>query len=389
MSASIDPLFSDEVYEALAADPDGQPVRGLPAAAFTTAEFLERENASVFKRNWVFVAHRCDVPDPGDVKPLTVAGLPLLLVRDNEGTVRVFHNVCRHRGRKLVDRACQGQRVLTCPYHRWAYDLEGRLQATPHFAGFREHQPEGFNRGDFGLEPVRSVEWHHWILVNLDGKAPPFSDYVKPLEQRVESWPFRASGYGLETLQHVARIDFGVIKGNWKVVVENYIEPYHVAYVHEESCAGQPMEAHHAYHEGALVGSEVRLEDWQPGGKGASARTEALDASALYLVLFPNFALGLYGDSVISILALPEAPDRTREQFDVYVWGYVEPTEELVAGWVDLNKRINAEDIAMIEGVQAGFASPAMAKGAVLSPHWETCVRQFEKLVLENVRTTG
>ena len=122
------------------------------------------------------------------------------------------------------------------------------------------------------------------------------------------------------------------------------------------------------------------------GGKGANQATEALDASALYLVLFPNFALGLYGDSVISILAIPEGPDKTREQFDVYVWGYVEPTPALIEGWLDLNKRINAEDINMIEGVQAGFASPVMRQGTVLSPHWETCVQQFEKLVLDNVR---
>jgi choline monooxygenase len=209
---------------------------------------------------------------------------------------------------------------------------------------------------------------------------------VKPLRERVDNWPFRASGAGLDTLKHVSRIDFGTIEGNWKIVVENFIEPYHVAYVHSESCAGQPLEAHHAYHDGALVGSEVRLDGWRPGGEGAQGKTESLNASALYMVLFPNFALGLYGDSVISILALPDGPSRTREQFDVYVWDYVEPTPELVAGWVDLNKRINTEDISMIEAMQKGLASPAMSGGAVLSPHWESCVKQFETLVLDALR---
>jgi phenylpropionate dioxygenase-like ring-hydroxylating dioxygenase large terminal subunit len=143
------------------------------------------------------------------------------------------------------------------------------------------------------------------------------------------------------------------------------------------------LEAHSAYHDGALVGSEVQLNDWRPGGEGARTKIDALNASALYLVLFPNFALGLYGDSVISILAIPESATRTREQFDVYVWDYVEPTAELVEGWVELNKRINEEDINMIEAMQKGLASPAMSGGAVLSPHWESCVKQFEKLVLE------
>ena len=382
MSANLDDLLPDDTYKRLV-EPGNGPSRGLPNLAFTSEEFLRLEQERLFKRNWVFVAHGRDVPNTGDIKPLDVAGLPLLLVRNAADKINVFHNACRHRGRKLVETACEAQRHLICPYHRWSYDLDGALQATPHFGGFKEHATPGFEPTDFGLVPVRCVEWHHWILVNLDGSAAAFEDYVKPLRERVENWPFRAPGSGLDTLKHVSRIDFGTIEGNWKIVVENFIEPYHVAYVHSESCAGQPLEAHSAYHDGALVGSEVQLNDWRPGGEGARTKIDALNASALYLVLFPNFALGLYGDSVISILAIPESATRTREQFDVYVWDYVEPTAELVEGWVELNKRINEEDINMIEAMQKGLASPAMSGGAVLSPHWESCVKQFEKLVLE------
>lgn len=385
MSAASRDVLLENSYRRLVEPGDG-PSRGLPNSAFTSDDFLALENDRLFQRNWVFVAHGQDVPDPGDIKTLEVAGLPLILVRNGDGVARVFHNACRHRGRKLIDGDCRGQRNLICPYHRWSYDLDGALQATPHFGGFKEHTTPGFERAHFGLVPVRCVEWHHWILINLDGSADAFEDYVKPLTERVENWPFLAPGAGLETLKHVGRIDFGTIAGNWKIVVENFIEPYHVAYVHAESCAGQPLEAHRAYHNGPLVGSEVHLDDWRPGGEGATGKTEALNASALYMVLFPNFALGLYGDSVISILALPEGPDRTREQFDIYVWDYVEPTPELVAGWVALNKRINAEDINMIEAMQKGLASPAMSGGAVLSPHWESCVKQFETLVLDSVR---
>ena len=385
MTSRASNVLPAETYDRLENPPSGVS-RGLPNTAFTSDEFLALENERLFKRNWVFVAHGRDVPEAGDLKPLEVAGLPLLLVRNNAGQVNVFHNACRHRGRRLVDAECRAQRHLICPYHRWAYDLDGALQSTPHFGGFKEHAASGFDASDFGLLSVRCVEWNHWVLVNLDGNAAPFEDYVRPLAQRVENWPFRAPGMGLDTLKHVGRIDFGTIAGNWKIIVENFIEPYHVAFVHEESCGGQPMEAHSAYYDGDLVGSEVRLDGWRPGGEGAQAKTDSLDASALYMVLFPNFALGLYGDSVISILAIPDGPNRTREQFDIYVWDYVQPTPELIEGWIALNKRINAEDIAMIEAMQKGLASPAMAGGAVLSPHWETCVRQFEKLALEAVR---
>ena len=377
-------VLSPEVYEGLT-NPKRGPARGLPPEAFTSDAFLALEYERLFPRHWVFVGHGHDIPGPGDVKPISIAGLPLILVRNHEGEVTVFHNVCRHRGRKVVDAPCKDQRLIVCPYHRWAYNLDGKLQATPHFGGLKIHEVEGFEPAEFGLQPVRCVEWHHWILVNLDGEAPPFDEYVKPMRERIENWPFRAKGYGLDSLQHVGRIDFGTIKGNWKVVVENYIEPYHVPWVHQESCGGQPLDAHYAYTDGNLVGSAVHLNTWKPGAQNDqhTDKREELDSSALYLVLFPNFALGLYGDSVLSILAIPEAPGKTREQFDMYVWGYVEPTPEISAGWMDLNRRINAEDIQQIEAVQEGMGSPVMRDGPVFSPHWESCVQQFEKLVLE------
>ena len=381
----LDVVSSPEVYANLT-QPQSAPARGLPPEAFTSEAFLALEYERLFPRHWVFVGHGHDIPKPGDVKPLTIAGLPLLLVRNQDGEVRAFHNVCRHRGRKVVDAPCSNQRLLVCPYHRWVYSLDGKLQATPNFGGLKVHEVEGFDPGQFGLQTVRCVEWHHWILVNLDGQAPPFDEYVKPMQQRIENWPFRAKDYGLDSLQHLGRIDFGSINGNWKIVVENYIEPYHVPWVHQESCGGLPLDAHYAYTDGALVGSAVHLDDWKPGEDGAPGKREALDSSALYLVLFPNFALGLYGDSVLSILAIPEGPGKTREQFDMYVWGYVEPTPEISEGWTNLNRRINAEDIAQIEAVQEGMRSPVMQGGAVLSPHWETCVQQFEKLVLEALR---
>ena len=125
------------------------------------------------------------------------------------------------------------------------------------------------------------------------------------------------------------------------------------------------------------------MENSSGGDSGSSV--DALETSALYLVLFPNMALGFYGDSVLSILAAPRAADRTWERFDIYVWDYVDVKPELAEDWLDLNRRINAEDITQIEAMQAGLASRVMDEGALLSPHWEQCVRQFSRLVLEGV----
>lgn len=364
--------------------------RGLPRAAYTDETFFRLECERLFPRHWVFVGHAHDIPETGDVMPVTVAGMPVILVRGKSGEVNAFYNTCRHRGRKLVDEPCRHRKVLTCPYHGWSYDLDGALRATPHFGGYQKPSVPGFDKNAFGLKPVRATQWHDWLLVNLDGNAPSFEEQVSPIVQRVMDWDFRAEGYDLTSLRHVGTIEFGEIWGNWKIVVENFIEPYHVPFVHSYSCAGQPLNDHFAISDGLLVGSAASIE----GSKAAvsreeqvaAAEREQLDSSALYLVLFPNFALGFYGDSVISILTVPLAAGRTWERFDLYVWGYVEPTAEIIEGWIDLNRRINAEDVRMIEGMQEGLASPVMDEGAIISPHWEHCIQQFEMLVAESVR---
>lgn len=363
--------------------------RGLPRSAFTDEAFFRLECERLFPRQWIFVGHAHDIPAPGDVMPVTVAGVPVILVRARNGEVNAFHNTCRHRGRKLVDEVCRNRQLLVCPYHRWAYGLDGSLRATPHFGGYQKSSAPGFDRNEFSLKLVRAVQWHDWLLVNLDGQPAPFEEQVTPIVRRVMDWDFRAEGYDLTNLRHVGTIEFGEIRGNWKIVVENFIEPYHVPFVHSDSCAGQPLEAHFAISDGRLVGSAASIEGSRAAvsleEQEAAAAREQLDSSALYLVLFPNFALGFYGDSVISILTVPLAADRTRERFDLYVWDYVEPTPETIEGWMDLNRRINAEDIGMIEAMQEGLASPVMDEGAVISPHWEHCIQQFEKMVAEGV----
>jgi choline monooxygenase len=380
-------VMTKQALERLA--PAQGPPRGLPRSAFMSEAFFALECERLFPRHWVFVGHAHDIPETGDVMPIEVAGLPIILVRGEDGGINAFHNVCRHRGRIVVDAPCRGQRVLTCPYHSWSYRLDGRLNATPHFGGYREPRVEGFDAKDFGLKPVRSAQWYDWLLVNLDGNAPPFEEVIKPFQKRIEEWEFRAKGYDLDGLKHVGRINFGIIKGNWKILVENFIEPYHVPFVHEESCGGQPLKDHYALSDGLLVGSAVDVKGTKaavgPEAQDAEGRRECLDTSALYLTLFPNFAIGFYGDSVLSILARPVSAGETWEQFDVYVWGYVDPTPRSSEAWLALNRRINAEDISMIEAMQRGLASPVMDEGAVLSPHWEHCVQRFEQLVIEGV----
>src|SRR5690606_62375 len=134
---------------------------GLPRQAYTSQELFELERERLFPRVWLGIGFTNDVPEPGAAVPMVVAGVPIILGRGKDGTIRAFHKVCRHRAAMVLEKPAKGTNVLRCPYHAWAWDLEGKLRAMPYFDG----TPDG--RGchlDFeknGLVPVRVGVWHH------------------------------------------------------------------------------------------------------------------------------------------------------------------------------------------------------------------------------------
>ena len=190
--------------DALAAFETTGPVApGLPGAAYTSEAFFALENERIFSRSWVFVGFVHELARAGDVLPITVAGQPVLLVRDADEEVRAFHNVCRHRCLKLVGAPGNVGRAIRCPYHSWTYGLDGTLHIAPYFGGRSPRAtPEGFDRGRHGLAPVRAATWHDWVFVNLNGAAPPLEDFIAPLRRRL-------GGLDLTRLHHVVTVDFG------------------------------------------------------------------------------------------------------------------------------------------------------------------------------------
>src|SRR5260221_14624619 len=143
--------------------------RFCPPAAYTDPAFFALERELVFRRHWISVAFAHEIPDPGDAMPIDAAGVPLVLLRDREGEIRAFHNVCRHRGSAILSAPVKGQPTLRCPYHGWAYGLDGRLRATPLWDGKRATPPEALDRADLALAPVRCGVWADIVFVDLSG----------------------------------------------------------------------------------------------------------------------------------------------------------------------------------------------------------------------------
>ena len=345
------------------------PAHGLPAAAYTDDAFWEIECDTMFTQNWVCAGFAHELAEPGDAMPVTVAGKPVLLLKNQKGEIAAFHNVCRHRCLKLVDEPVNVGTRISCPYHAWAYDLDGALRSSPHFDGFKRHQPDGFDPADHGLQPVRTAVWHDWIFVNLDGNAPSFEDYAAPLINRFADIDFGR-------VQPVATLDFGEIAANWKFIMENFIEPYHVPIVHHTT-TDQPLRDHYTIVDGVCLGSAVDLSEENAGATGSLA------VSSRFLTLFPNFIIGRYfPDQLGAYLNEPLGPGRTAQKRVIYTTHGRKLRETEIEGLKKLWRGVHKEDHAMCERLQLGRASPVAESGGVLSPHWEDSVCAFQELVV-------
>ncbi|MEQ8665102.1 MAG: aromatic ring-hydroxylating dioxygenase subunit alpha [Rhodospirillales bacterium] len=346
------------------------PRAGLPSSAYCDEEFWNAECATVFTDNWVCAGFAHEIPRAGDAFPTTVAGQPIVLVRDHDNQIGAFHNVCRHRCLKLVDEARNVGKLIRCPYHAWAYDLKGALRAFPSFGGPGDAKAEGFEPAAHGLVPVRCHVWHDWIFVNVGGKAPDFDAYAASLQARL-------SDVDLTHLMPLTTLDFGIVETNWKFIMENFIEPYHVQFVHRGT-TDQPLDKHATFIDGNCLGSTVDLDAENTG-------TSSLAVSSRYLTLFPNFILGTYFPNQIGVyLNVPLGPGRTAQKRAIYQTHGERPDAVGIEALGKLWWNVHKEDHAICERMQQGRASVVARDGGVLSSCWEDSVRAFQELVAVN-----
>ena len=348
---------------------------GLPALAYTSDEFLRLEYQQVFAKNWVLAGFVHDLVKAGDVRPVQVAGQPLILVRNAEGEIGAFHNVCRHRNMKLVDGNVNCGKLIRCPYHSWSYDLCGNLKNAPFFGGGARDLPADFDYAEHGLVPVRCAVWHDWIFVNLDDNPQDFEDFLAPIRRKLGE-------NRVEEYVPVATFEFDDVACNWKLLMENFIEPYHVQFVHKTT-TNQPLQDHSTFVEAHCVGSVVELSDEQQAGADFSS----LGVTSHYLTLFPSFILGTYQPDQLGVyLHQPIDAEHTRQRRVIYTHRDSTYSDAEIEQLRDLWHSVHLEDHAMCLRMQQGRHSPLAADGGVLSPHWENSVRRFQELIADAVR---
>ena len=342
---------------------------GLPAKTYTDHEFWKKECNTVLSNGWLFVGFVHELLKAGDVIPVFIANKPILIVKNSSNEINAFHNVCSHRCLKLVDEKKNVGKAIRCPYHSWTYDLEGKLKAAPHIGGTNRHKPKGFNFLDHGLKPIRIHIWHDWIFVNLNGKAKKFSDYAKPLIKKFEDIDFKK-------LKYAATLNFGKINSNWKFLIENFIEPYHVQFVHKTT-TNQPLKDHYTIVDGICYGSGINVKEED------EKNSNALSVTSRYLSLFPNFIIANYFPNQIGVyLNIPISPGETIQKRIIYTSDGKSMTEEESNTAKKIWWSVHKEDHKMCERLQEGRSSPASEQGGLLSPHWEKGVQAFQKLII-------
>ena len=364
---------------------------GLPSAWYTVADALEAEFESIFSAGWFCLGFGKDIPKPGDAKPVELLGRPLLLLRDRSGDIRVFHNVCSHRGMTLVQQATSKLRVLRCPYHHWCYDLSGALSATPNVGGAGVHEHAEFDKSGKGLKEVRSAVWFDLIFVDLGGAAEDFSQFIAPLNSRWSDFADAQFTHGGEDSS--GRLEVGA---NWKLAVENYCESYHLPSIHPGLNSYSRLEDHYDLMEPDRFsgqGSRVYQPMLSEDGRSFKSLSELPDhwaTRAEYISLYPNVLLGIHHDHFLAVRLDPIGVAKTVEELEIYYM-----SEASVAGdCADLRKsnlrlwrQVFQEDVFAVEGMQAGRRSPAFNGGA-FSPAMDRPTHCFHKWLAKRLGTT-
>ncbi|MCX7623984.1 MAG: aromatic ring-hydroxylating dioxygenase subunit alpha [Thermomicrobium sp.] len=355
----------------------------LPGRYYCDPAIYQLENERIFGRLWTCVGLAVALPQPGDYLTTELAGEPVLVVRGQDGELRAFLNVCRHRGARLCTEPCGRleTRVIQCPYHAWSYALDGRLIGAPNM-----RDAAGFSPAAFGLVPVPLACWEGMIWVNLQSDPPPVESQLVPrvVERLGDRETFER--YRIGELRIGASVTYD-IAANWKIVVENFMECYHCAVVHPELSQLVPsFRAGYAYQQGIGATFAEGVETLTLTGKRTRPLLPGLrpedDRKYYGLVLLPNVFVNLHPDYVLIHRLEPLGPGRTRVVCDwLFAPDVVESPGFDPSDAVEFWDLVNRQDWAMCERCQQSMHSRAYVEGGIFAPI-EAHIRRFNDWVL-------
>jgi phenylpropionate dioxygenase-like ring-hydroxylating dioxygenase large terminal subunit len=343
--------------------------RTIPFDWYSDPAVLRLERERIFRRTWQYAGRIDQVAEPGAFFTCDLGGVPIVVVRDDEGGLRAFLNVCRHRGSLVCEG--EGKRAsLQCPYHAWTYGLDGSLRAAP-----RSERVPGFDRESLGLVSVPVDSWGPFVFVNPDPEAEPLAETLGELPALVA-----ASGVDLGSLQFLKRASGAEYAANWKVCSENFLECYHCQVAHPGFSKVVDVSVD------AYVLEESRMFSTQYGPvreawKGDFDPRGPIERGQFHF-LWPNLTLNMMpGQPNLSIGPIvPTGPETTTRFLDYFVGPDVEQA------WLDemleFDDQVGAEDRVLVERVQKGLRGGGIEHGRLMGDS-ERLIAHFQSLLLD------
>ncbi|MBS1254749.1 MAG: Carnitine monooxygenase oxygenase subunit [Deltaproteobacteria bacterium] len=369
--------------------------------AYTAPDFFALEQEKVFAMGWVAVGCLPQVSKPGDILVTDVAGRSILVVRDKKSKLGAFYNVCRHRGSKLLFESCNSKSIR-CPYHAWVYGLDGKCLGTPMFKNEKtvgavtEMLDAGqFDKRDYGLYPIAVRSWGFLVFVNLSAEAADDAtetDVSSGFEEWLGDLPEKFQSHGLEHWTIASQKNYDVAS-NYKLVAENFMEYYHLPFVHPELSNVSRIEDHHrcqgpGMYTGMLTTPVSRDVDsvWLnlPAAEGLE---EQHQQAAYHIWIFPNVAITLLPNHAFCLITDPINADQTLERTFLLIPPGTLDNEwhqamfgELVTFW----DMVNTQDLGIVERVQAGLSNTAF-QGGRMCYHFEEPLHRYHNWVADRM----
>lgn len=340
----------------------------IPSAWYVDPHFHGWDRQAVIARTWQYVGPSSRVAKHGDFMSDTIAGNPVVVVRDANGDLKGYFNVCKHRGGPLAMEECGHSKVLQCKYHGWTYLLDGSLRGVPRF-----DRTELFDKKDFGLVPVALHEWQGMVFACIEPDyAPAFEDVVAGISERIAPMDLSQLSFHRRDRYQVA--------SNWKVYVDNYLEGYHIPLVHPDLCSVLDFSSYETetMEHYSLQFSPFRNDDNIYGGTGEQA---------YYYFIYPNIMLNILPGRLQVNRVDADQHDRCTTVFDYY---YTQETiandPDQIANDLSFSDQVQAEDIEICEHVQRGLESRAYDQGR-FSFDLEGGVHHFQQCLKRSYRT--
>ena len=359
--------------------PEMDPLDGmsLPGWLYHDAEFFAAEQRAFLRASPQIVCHESEIADPGEWRSLDYLGESILVIRGDDGEVRAFHNVCRHRGSRLVDGEGGCARVLTCPYHAWSYDRAGALVGVPHRAEY-----PGLDTSDYGLKPVALENWRGFLFVRLEEGLPSVAAMMAPYEAEIAPYRF-------EDLRAIGRVTLRPRDLNWKTIADNYSDHLHIPIGHPglTRLFGKSYAIEASEWVDRMEGELRDSPSANPSERAYQALLPRVDhlpdthqRKWLYFKLFPCVAFDIYPDQVDFMQWIPTGPATStiREISYALPDNRREMRAARALNW-RINRRVNAEDTVLITRVQRGMESAAYEPGPLGTS--EACLRSLARKV--------